>query len=52
MGFRCPKCKKDFNRDQKAFRKHLGESIPCAMEAAAGLAHLIKVPIKLPSTKN
>ena len=31
MGFRCPRCKKDFGLNHKEFSKHLLESPSCAL---------------------
>ncbi|MHA1678864.1 MAG: hypothetical protein ACTSW3_08820 [Promethearchaeota archaeon] len=30
MGYRCPKCKKDFGNDYKALQKHFKNNIICA----------------------
>lgn len=33
MGYRCPRCKKDFGNDRDEFQKHLSNNIACAVEA-------------------
>lgn len=34
MGYRCPKCKKDFGNDSKALWKHFEEYKYCKFEAS------------------
>ena len=37
MGFRCPKCKKDFGYDREKLQEHFSENDACAFESVMNI---------------
>ena len=52
MGFRCPKCKKDFDTDREALFKHLQEEKDCGREALGIYADRLKDSSSISNTDN
>lgn len=46
MGFRCPRCKKDFGNDRDAFQKHLFNNIKCAAKAISIIQDRLETAVK------
>lgn len=44
MGYRCPKCKKDFNCDKNALWEHINDNEDCRETVQTQLFSIIRVP--------